>query len=311
MRVRELSIGGMLALALVIFGILNPEFVKLANLATIARASAFTGIMAVGIAFLLISGMIDISVGAIAGLAAIVTSSLIVTYGAPIWFGYAAGITAGGIAGWLNSRLVLKVRLPAFLATIGTMYIYRGLAMYLSNGYTIYPLPAIVGAFGTATPLGVSWHFWIFIGIVIVSQLALSYTVWGLTVRATGSDRETARNLEVNVNRVNTQTFVICGILAAVAGMLLMSRIITGQPTIGQGWELNAITAAAIGGVSLFGYEGSMIGVLLGVLLIQVIQNGLVVIGASVYLQQVEVGAVLLVTAAVDYQRREKLNLGA
>lgn len=311
MKIRELSIGGMLLAAVVLFGLINPEFMRLANLAAIARAAAFTGIMAVGIAFLLISGQIDLSVGAIAGLAAIVTSSLIVKLGAPIIASYAVGIGIGVLAGWLNSRLVLKVKLPAFLATIGTMYIFRGFAMYISNGYTVYPLPDNVKAFGIATPGGVSYPFWIFVAIVIVGQFLLSGTVWGLTVKATGSDRETARNLEVNVNRVNTQTFAICGALAAVAGLLLMSRLITGQPTIGQGWELNAITAAAIGGVSLFGYEGSMVGVFLGVLLIQVIQNGLVVIGASVYLQQVEVGAVLLVTAAVDYQRREKLNLGA
>jgi len=308
MKVRELGIVIAIAIACVIFGIINPIFLTPGNMAVILRACAFTGVMAVGVGFLLMSGMIDISVGAIAGLAAILTSFLIVKLDYPIWFGFAAGLLAGGLAGWINSQITLRLNVPAFLVTIGTMYIYRGIALFISNGFTIYPLPVGVESFGIGTPLGLSWHFFIFLALVLLGQFLLSETVWGLTVKATGSDRETAHNTEVNVDRVNTQTFILCGVLAALSGLLLMSRIITGQANIGLGWELNAITAAAIGGVSLFGYEGSIIGVFLGVLLIQVIQNGLVVIGGSPYLQSVEVGIVLVVTAVFDVQRRRQLD---
>jgi ribose transport system permease protein len=307
MRIRELGIIIAIVIACMVFGVINPVFLTPGNFAVILRACAFTGVMAIGIGFLLMSGMIDISVGAIAGLAAIVTSYIIVKLGYPVWQGYVAGLLVGGIAGWLNSQITLRLGVPAFLVTIGTMYIYRGLALFISNGFTIYPLPTSVEMFGTGTPFGLSWHFLIFVTLVLLGQFLLSETVWGLTVKATGSDRETAFNTEVNVDRVNTQTFILCGVLAALSGLLLMSRIITGQANIGLGWELNAITAAAIGGVSLFGYEGSIIGVFLGVLLIQILQNGLVVIGGSPYLQSVEVGIVLVITAVFDVQQRRRL----
>jgi len=310
MKYRELGILIALAALMGIFALINPEFLKSGNLATVLRGCAFTGIMAIGVGFLLISGMIDISIGAIAGLAAIVTSSLIIKLNMPILLSYGAGLMTGAIAGWINASLILVMKVPAFLATIGTMYIFRGLALFTSNGYTVYPLPAPVKAFGIATPWGVSWHFWIFLALAILGELILGQTIWGLTVKATGSDREIAKNTEVNVKRVNYQTFVLCGILAALSGLLLMSRIITGQATIGVGWELNAITAAAIGGVSLFGYEGSIIGVFLGVLLIQVLQNGLVVVGISAYLQQVTVGIILVMAAVYDIHRKSRLELG-
>jgi ribose transport system permease protein len=307
MKFRELAILVMLVVMSLIFEAINPAFLSLANVQVLLRSSAFIGIMAVGIAVLLISGMIDISIGAIAGLAAIVTSYLMVRGWATIP-AIGVGLLAGALAGYINSLLVLRFKLIAFLATIATMYVFRGLAETLSNGYTIYPLPSDITIFGQAQPLGVSWQWWIFLGLIVVVELILRNTIWGLTVKATGSDREIAFMTEVNVNRVNTQTFIICGVLAALSGILLMARIASGDPTTGQGWELQAITAAAIGGVSLLGYEGSMLGVLLGVLLIQVVQNGLVSIGGSAYLQPIEIGVVLVVSAVYDITRRRKLN---
>lgn len=288
-----------------VFSMLNPDFLGLANIATILRASAFTGVMAVGMTYLLISGMIDLSVGSMAGLAGVITSYAIVKQGAPIWLSVVLGIISGAVIGYINSRFVLRLKIPAFLATIGMMYVARGLAMYLSNGYAIYPLPAQIERFGTASPFGLSWHFLLFIVLTIFSEIVLRKTVWGLTVKATGSSREIAKMTEVNIDRVNTQTFMLGGIFAALAGLLLMSRIITGEPDAGTGWELNAITACAIGGVSLFGFEGSFFGMFLGVLAIQVIQNGLVVVGVSPYLQTVVVGLLLLAIVTIDLTKRQ------
>jgi ribose transport system permease protein len=295
--------------ACLLFYFINPRFFNLPNIAVMLRASAYTGCVAVGIGFLLMSGQIDISVGAIAGLASIVSSSLMFKLHFPVWLGYAGGLAAGAAAGWISSRVVLKMKVPAFLATIAAMYVFRGMALFISNGYTIYPLPEMVKRIGSDTPLGVSWGFWVFLFIVIIGEYILRTTVWGLKVKATGSDREIAQWTEVDVDNVNTSTFMLCGVLSALAGLLLMSRLNAGDPTIGTGWELSAITAAAIGGVSLFGYDGSIIGVALGVLLIQVIQNGLVVIGASAYLQGVEVGMILATIAIYDVRMRLKLKL--
>jgi ribose transport system permease protein len=307
-RFRELSILVVIIALVILFQSINPTFLLPANVAVMLRSSAFVGIVAVGMGYLLMSGMIDISIGAIAGLASIVSSYLVVKMGASLTVGILGGVAVGVVCGLINAFLILRMRLPAFLATIGTMYVFRGLAQTISKGYTIYPLPDPIGDFGGAAPLGISWAWWLFIVLVVMGDLVLNHTVWGLKVKAIGSDREIARMTEVDVGRVSTHVFVLCAVCAAVAGMLLTSRIASGTPTLGEGWELGAITAAAIGGVSLFGYEGSMLGVLMGVLLIQVVQNGLVVIGASAYLQAVEVGVLLIFTAIVDVRRKEKLE---
>jgi ribose transport system permease protein len=307
-RFREIGILGVVIALVIVFQTINPMFMTPANIFVMLRSSAFVGIVAVGMGFLLISGMIDISVGSIAGLASVASAYAVVKMGLGIEVGILIGLLIGLSCGLINAFLILRMHLPAFLATIGTMYAYRGIAQTISKGYTIFPLPESVGNFGSAAPLGISWAWWLFIALVIVGDIVLAYTVWGLKVKAIGSDREIARMTEVDVNRVSAHVFALCGICAAVAGMLLTSRVASGTPTMGEGWELGAITAAAIGGVSLFGFEGSMMGVLLGVLLIQVVQNGLVVIGASAYLQSVEIGVLLILTAIVDVKRKEQLE---
>lgn len=306
--VPELLILAVLALLAGFFELQNPLFLSWGNIAVLLRSSAFTGICAIGMAVLLISGQIDISIGSIAGLASVAFATL-VTYKLPFIAAAGLGIVLGGFCGFINSQLVLRLRISAFLSTIATMYVFRGLAMTLTNGYTVYPLPAAVNSFGDAQPFGVSWSFWIFAALLVIIELVLYFTVWGLEVKATGSDKEIASWTEVNVKKVNMETFILCGALAALAAILLTARVQAGQPTMGQGWELNAIAAAAIGGVSLSGYTGSMVGVFLGVLLIQVLANGLVAMGASAYLQPIEVGVILACTAAIDVRRRERLKI--
>lgn len=287
----------------------NPLFLSSENVIVILRASAFSGICAVGMAFLLISGMIDISIGSIVGLGSVVVSYSMTILGLPIWLSMIITVGIGVLCGYVNSFVVQKFNVSAFLTTISTMYIFRGIAMTLSKGYTIYPLPENFLSIGNAEPLNVSWAFVIFIALVVIGELVLRFSVWGLTIKATGSDRQIAKMTEVNVSAITNQMFMICGGLAALSGILLTSRVQAGQPTMGTGWELNAIAAVAIGGVSLFGFSGSMFGVLCGVLLIQVLSNGLVSLGASAYLQPIEVGIVLLCIAVIDVRRRTKLNI--
>ena len=306
---REFGIIISLLILIIIFTISNPLFLKSDNLESILRASAFTGIMAVGVGWLLISGSIDLSIGAVAGMGSIVTSYLVVKLGYPISLSVLFGLGSGLTMGIINYVLIFVVKIPAFLATIGTMYIARGMAYFISNGFSIYPLPKVVGDFGIATPMNTSWHFIIFVLLIIISQVILFHTVYGLEVRATGSDREIAKMTEVNVTKISISTFIIAGTLSALSGILLMTRVVTGQPNSGAGWELIAISACAIGGVSLFGYEGSFIGVFLGIITLQVIQNGLVVMGLSSHLNSIVVGIILVCTAAIDWQRRTQLDI--
>ncbi len=308
-KYREFAIVVALIMLVFVFSAINPAFLKPDNLRAILRSGSFIGVMAVGVAWVLLSGTFDLSTGAVAGMAVIITSTLMVEGGYPVILSIFIGLLSGAAIGIVNYFLVFRTFIPAFLATIGTMFIAKGIALFISKGWEVYPLPSIVGQLGRAQPLGVSWHFWIFVSLIIISQLFLSLTVWGLEVKATGSNREIARLTEVNVKKVSISVYVICGCFAALSGILLISRLATGKPTIGTGWELQVITAVAIGGVSLFGYEGSFIGVFLGILAIQVIQNGLIVVGLSPYLNTIVVGMILLVTAVIDWRRRASLDI--
>jgi ribose/xylose/arabinose/galactoside ABC-type transport system permease subunit len=306
---REFAIVAALIMLVVVFSAINPAFLRPDNLRAILRSGSFIGVMAVGVAWVLLSGTFDLSTGAVAGMAVIIASTLMAEGEYSIVFSVFIGLLSGAVIGITNYFLVFITHIPAFLATIGTMFIAKGMALFISKGWEVYPLPEVIGQLGRAQPLGISWHFLVFVSLVIISQLFLSLTVWGLEVKATGSNREIARLTEVNIKKVSISVYMICGALAALSGMLLMSRLATGKPTIGTGWELQVITAVAIGGVSLFGYEGSFVGVFLGILVIQVIQNGLIVVGLSPYLNTIVVGVILLITAIIDWRRRASLDI--
>ena len=306
---REFAIIVVLIALVVLFSTINPSFLKLDNLFVILRGGAFIGVMAVGVAWVLISGSFDLSTGAVAGMGAVIASTMMARMGYSIILSVVCGCLSGAAIGVINYFLIFKTYIPAFLATIGTMFIAKGIGLLISKGWEIYPLPEKLGEVGRAQPLEISWHFWAFLFLIIASQLLLSFTLWGLEVKATGSDREIARITEVNIEKASLTAFLICGTLSAFSGILLMTRLGAGNSTIGMGWELQVITAVAIGGVSLFGYEGSFIGVFLGILAIQVIQNGLIIIGLSPYLNTIVVGVILLFTAFIDWRRRASLDI--
>lgn len=263
------------------------------------RTLAYPGIVAVGVALCLIGGTMDLSVGAVAGLSAALAARMMVS-SYPIALALAVAVAAGALVGYVNALLVIKLRLTTFIATIGTMFAVRGLVYWISKGYYIYPLPSIISATGAAKPLGLSWAFVVFVALLAIFQWLLNETVWGLTVRATGSDREVAFCNEVDVDRVQTQLHVISGVLAAIAGLFFMCKIGGGQPTVGVGIELTIIAGCTIGGVSLFGYEGSMPAVFLGLLFLQVVLTGIITSGTHVYLQPTVKGVIMLAAMALD-----------
>jgi ribose transport system permease protein len=220
-------------------------------------------------------------------------------------------LLAGIVIGLINSFVILKLKVTPFITTIAMMFVIRSLANWVSNGYTIYPLPEPVLSIGSARPLGVSWAFWAFIGIAIIADLVLRYSLLGFLFRAVGSDREIARCTEVEVDKINTITLVTISALAAISGIFISFMTNSGSPTVGSGWEFAAITACAIGGVSLFGYHGSIFGVVCGLAAVQVISNGIVMMGVSPFLQGVVVGAILLAAMYADVKRRTYLDLDA
>ncbi len=299
----------LLVILIIVFQSINPMFLSQQNINSMLRSMSYYGIIAVGMGLCLISGIIDLSVGATAAFASVMFASLIAQAGLPLPVAILITLLAGGVIGLVNAFIILKLKITPFIATISTMFIVRGLAMSWNDGFFIYPISDIAMKIGTMQPLGVSVGFFCFIGLVILAWYVLEFTVFGLEIKATGSDYEVAKVTEVRYILVHVVLLTAVSILAALSGILTSMTMNAGIPTIGTGWEFAAITACAIGGISLYGYEGSMIGLVGGLALMQVLQNGIVVIGVSVFLQEVVVGIALLVAIALDVKRRKYLNL--
>jgi ribose transport system permease protein len=308
LSVQEMGILIVLIILAVIFQTINPVFLSLGNIAGMLRAMSYTGIIAVGLALCLISGTIDISVGAMAGMASVVFSILIMN-GVPIWISTLSAIVIGILGGMVNALAIVKLKISPFITTISTLYVFRGIAYAVSKGFSIYPLPKEVGAFGSTFPMGLSWAFLIMMAVMAFGQLLLDRSIWGLRLRATGSDYEAAECTEVYPKQVQTSALIIVGGLAGLAGVLVTTILGAGQPTAGTGWELIAIAGCAIGGVSLFGYEGSMYGLFLGLLTLQVISNGIVTIGVPPYFQNIFIGIILIASMIFDVRRRYYMNI--
>jgi ribose transport system permease protein len=293
---------------MITFGAMNPDFIRPANLAVMARGMSLLGIVTVGMALCMIGGMVDISVGSTAGLGGALFAMGLTRWvlPMPVAFILPFAVTIGFAV--LNCTLILKGKMNPFIVTIATMFVARGLISFTTSGLTIYPMPDGFSQIANAKPLGISWLFIIFVVLVVIGEIALN-TVWGLKLRATGSNRTIARYTEVEVDRVTYTTFIVIGAAAGLAGLLGVMRMNGAQPLLGQGWEFQALAACAIGGVSIFGYEGSLVGAFLGLAVMQVLANGLVAVGMSPYLQMMAIGSALALAMYIDARRKIKLNL--
>jgi ribose transport system permease protein len=289
---------------IIVFYLINPIFLHLDNIAAMVRAMSFVGVIAMGQTFLMISGAFDLSVGSVAGMGAVICSALMVRLHWSIPAAVLFTLATGATIGLINSFVVLKLGVPAFIATLGMLNIARGISYLISKGYTIYPLPDAVNKFGTAEPLNTSWSFIIFVIMAVVFAFILMKTSYGRKLYAVGGNQEVARLAGISPAKIQMSGFILTGMCATLAGMLLMARIVIGNPTIGAGWELNVIAGVVIGGVSLFGGSGSIIGAVIGLSIMQVVTNGLVVVKLDPYWQTVAIGLIMITAVAVDILRR-------
>lgn len=312
-----------LIVLIVTFYLINPQFLSDANVFSLMKTLAFYGIVAVGETLIIIGGDIDISVGSTAGLGAVLSTYLMMEFNCfgmldtpNEWIGVILCmiitiIVCSGV-GLINAGLIVNLKLPPFIATIATLYSVRGAIMVITNGNPIYPLPLFfmdgLGRF--EIPLselgGISLPFIFFIVFVVIFEFALRRTNFGRNIYATGSNIEVAKLSGINTNKVRYINLIITSILAALSGMFVAAFTRQGYPPIGQGWELQIIAATAIGGISLTGGSGSVVGTLIGVLIMSVLNNGLVVSGINTFLQSVIVGVVILVAVYVDILRRNR-----
>ena len=274
-------------------------FLNWSNLSQVIKALSFIAIMAVGISPLIIAGGIDLSVGSVLGLTGVITAILL-NMGVSIIYACLAGIVAGILCGMVNGLLITQVNLPPFIVTLGMMSIARGLAFAITGGETLRGLPHEFLFLGQGEVLQIPIPILIMAVFAVVVGVLLKWTSWGRYAYAIGGNEEAANYSGVNVGKMKVVIYSLCGFAAGIAGVLFTSRFGVGQSTAGSGYELDVIAAAVIGGVSLSGGRGTILGVMFGSVLMGILRNGLVLLNVSAYWQQVAIGLVILFAVVLD-----------
>jgi ribose transport system permease protein len=289
-------------IALIVFiGICHPDFLTWGQLKEVVQNSVYVGIIAAGMAFLISMREIDLSVGSIFGLS-IVCSSLLMQHGWNPWLAGLAGVVLAGGMGLVNATAVQFIAIPAIVATLATLSIFRGLAQALSDGQQVTGLPADSSFFTFlgGDKLGLPVSVWVLILVVIVLTAILRLTPYGYRVRAIGSNPEAATFSGISIARTRVQTLVLVGVLSGLAGTLGLAFFISGDPNIGSGFELQAIAAAVIGGTPLRGGSATVVGAVLGAILLSAVNSGLAYFNVPVNWSNFATGAVILTAVALD-----------
>lgn len=286
--------------------IASPHFLTSTNLSSVVRQTAVINIMALGMTLIIISGGIDLSVGAILAMGGLL-GAMAMERGASIPVGISIGIVTGMFWGLVNGFLTTRLKINPFIVTLGTLGIVRGLTLIISNGLPVHQLPAGFSFLGEGTLFGVPFVLWILLVAAAAVHVTLEHTRLGRYAFAIGSNPDAAFYAGIPVAFHVTSVYAIGGMLTGLAGMVEASRLMTGQPTAGQGYELQAIAAVVIGGGSLRGGEGSVIGTLVGAFIMGLLANGSDLLGISPYLQQAIIGAVIILAVTVDELRKRRL----
>lgn len=289
----------------VLLAVASPNFLTATNLSSVVRQTAVINIMSLGMTMIIISGGIDLSVGAILAMGGLI-GAMTMQAGFPIPVGIAAGILTGLFWGAVNGSLVTRLRINPFIVTLGTLGIVRGLTLIISNGLPVHRIPREFSFLGEGAVLGVPFVLWILVGCAVLTHVILEHTRLGRYTYAVGSNEEAAVYAGVPVKFNITAVYAFAGMLTGLAGMIEASRLMTGQPTAGVGYELQAIAAVVIGGGSLHGGEGSVIGTLIGAFIMGLLSNGSDLLGISPYLQQAIIGAVIILAVTVDEVRKRR-----
>lgn len=304
---RGAGLAGALVVLIVAASFISPHFLNPINLLNVLRQVAMYGILGVGMTFVILTKGIDLSVGSIVALTGVL-GALLLERGTPIPLMVLACLTVGAAIGVVNGLGVSHWRIPAFIMTLGTMVMVRGIALMFADGGTVNP-----GKFGESFfflgggyLLGVPTPIYVFAIVCIASALVLGLTPFGRAIYAVGSNEEAARLSGIDVPRTILGVYIICGFLAALAGLIFLSRLSVGDPNSGLGLELEAITIAVIGGTSLFGGEGTVLGTIGGAMVLAIIANVLNLAGVSPFSQQVVKGAIIILAVLLEAGRRPR-----
>jgi ribose transport system permease protein len=293
-----------LVVLVVVLSLTTSSFLSQYNLSVVARQASFVGLVALGQTLVLLMGGIDLSVGAAAGLSAIVGSLMLTALGIHPYLALPLTMLFGLGLGFINGFFVAKLRLNPFIVTLASWEVFAGLTLVITKGAPIRPLGEDFRVFGQGSLWGVPVPVVIFLAVGAILTYVLARTRFGRNIYAVGGNREAATLVGIRAWRVEFLVFGLAGMFAALAGMLYASRMDAGQPSVGEGWLMGAITAAILGGTSLRGGQGSIVGTILGALLMAVLANGIVLLNVSGYWERVIIGLVVLIAILVDLLRR-------
>ena len=305
---------GALILLFIGFSIASPYFFKFDNIVGILLATAVNGILALGVTFVIITAGIDLSVGTVMTFSAVMTGVFITFWGWPVPLGILGGMLAGALAGFANGTLISRMKIPPFIATLGMLYVTKGLSLVISGLKPIYfndaptfRTVAMGSVLGSIIPgLEIPNAILILFGAAIIANLILTKTILGRYTFAIGSNEEATRLSGVNVAVWKTAVYSLCGLFSGLAGVMIASRLSSAQPALGAGYELDAIAAAVIGGTSLSGGEGTIVGTIIGAFIISTLTNGLRILAVPQEWQMVVTGGIVVIAVFLDILRRRQ-----
>ncbi|GMA59263.1 ribose ABC transporter membrane protein [Alicyclobacillus sacchari] len=303
---RRYRLGPLLGLVLLvlILSITSQQFLTVSNLLDVLLQTSVNALLAIGMTFVILTAGIDLSVGSTLALTSALAAEWMVG-GTNPWLAGIAALCIGGVAGAFNGVLVAYARLAPFIVTLGTMTLFRGLTEIYTNGQPIFNLPNSFNGLGNGSILKIPVPVWITIVMFFIAWAVLSRTVAGRRIYAIGGNEKVAYLAGVRAKRYLVAVYVVSGILAALAGLILTSRLATAEPTAGNGYELDAITAVVLGGTSLFGGEGTLVGTIIGALILGVIDNGLNLLNVSSFYQDAVKGLVILIAIMLDRKKSD------
>lgn len=306
---RRLASSGSLVLVIAALwiglSIASPFFLTYNNLFNLGRQTAINGIIALGMTFVIVSGGIDLSVGSVVAIGSLFLA-LILKAGLPIWLGLLLTLLLAAILGLINGVVIFEGNVPPFIATMGMMIVARGIGLVISNARIITGLPLSFTNFAQAAPLGIPTLVIVLALCAVLADFILRRTTFGRSIYALGSSREAARLSGVNIRSVTYGVYVAGALMSGIAAILLTSRLGSGIPTAGQGYELDAIAAAVVGGASLNGAEGSIVGTILGAFIMSTLRNGGNLLGLDPFYLEIIIGILLVVTVFVDQIQKRR-----
>jgi len=308
---REAGIGLALVLICLFFAMTTPQFASSMNLTNIFVQISINTVISVGMTFVILLGGIDLSVGSVLALATIVAGKIITIQALPVWLAIilasVAGILVGSLCGLFNGFVSVRWRIHSFVVTLGMLNIARGAALQVSNSRTIFSFPDVFNNFGTKTLMGIPVIFLMAFTLVIIGTFILSKSVFGRLIYAIGNNEEAVRLSGHNAALYKIAAYVICGATVGIAAIMYMLRLNIASPILGVGFELNAIAAVVIGGTSLSGGKGSLVGTFLGACIMGVLNNGLLLIGMGDFARQMVTGFIIVAAVVIDTYRAKFL----